>query len=377
MVAHNYNLDKIRQLIKSDDEGQQDNKYSGPRTAFLPAGMSEIRFFMDPEDNLYREVKYRWIGRNCIPCIDSPSTKRAAESPRKCGFCKIADSLNDWRSRCRYNCMVYGYLESTKNETEYWKPGNTYAILGNTRLRRSLLDLMRGLMEDEEAEDYMMAMLNPALKGPYTRVIVTSGQTGTVNINHVMMKTIEAVPIDDAWYKPLDEVMVKPQVDHEKYVEGLRQFLTGLAESDRVFSPDQAEVINEVSREIGDGEVDLKNVREFTDEELAAMSDNDETVVTANGTPPAAKPAQDATPKAEAPAPAPTAEKPAEAPASSETVEQAVPPVAVQSTTTPEPENFNPPEGCPGWTMYNANQASCQKCEEYIVECMIASNEKG
>lgn len=369
-ITRGFNMDKLRQIIKSDDEKPQDREYTGPKTAFLPPGMSDIRFFMDPNGDLYREIEFKMIGRSRIPCIDSDYTKRSSDSPKRCGFCKIARATKDWRSRCRYNLMVYGYLESTKNEGDYWKAGNSYVILGNKRLRKSLLDVMRGLMGEKESEDYLNAMMTPTVKGPYTNVVVTSGQAGSVNINHVIHKTIDPIEdIDGDWYVPLDEVFVDSQVNHTKYVEGIKQFLEGLAESDRVYSPEQAEVINEVAAEIGEGPVPLKNVREFTPEELEAMEKDEDTIVTSNGQ-------TSTTPSTFTPPGAEEKASPEESPVVETTdevdVEAVLDAAEHGKTSVPEPENFNPPEGCPGWAMYNANQKSCQNCEEYIVKCMVA-----
>ena len=328
-----FSLDKVREIIVANQKPEGDQR-SGPSIAYLPEGKHSIRWFFDPTGELYRETKIGRIGRNRFLCPDQAARMDRFGSYPKCVMCKDADDNDNWRGRCRYNCMVYGYLYKTDSPGEYWQEGNAYVIMGNSKLRKALVDMLENLVD--EGAELLMGMLTPNVKGFRSNTIVTKGTQGGVTIQ-IMPTAVDALELDD-WYVPLNGVMVSNEFDQEAYDAAVAEFMETKAattgddsgeEGDDSSSEDAESTDPKMESEVPEPQAETPEV---VDEEEAP------------------KPAKKAAPAKKS------------APIADET-----------SVEMPDGITFDMlPDECPGWAEYNPGQPVCVMCDVNI-ECMTAT----
>jgi hypothetical protein len=221
--ASMFSLDRVRQIIADNQKSEYVDRV-GPPIAFLPEGRHIIRWFFDPTGELYRELTIGRVGKNRFLCPDFCARHdRFGEYP-ECRICRESNERDRWKDRCRYNCMIYGYVYETKAANDYWQPGNVYAILGNSRLRRALLETLETFVDD--GADMLMAMLTPTVKGYVSSTTVTKGQQGHVTIQ-MLTKTVDPISLDD-WYIPLGDVYISNAFDEDAYDAAVEEYLESL-----------------------------------------------------------------------------------------------------------------------------------------------------
>lgn len=324
-----FSLDKVRQIITENQKPAGEER-SGPSLAYLPAGKHSIRWFFDPTGELYRETKIGRVGRSRFLCPDQAARLDRFGSYPKCAICKDADDNDNWRGRCRYQCMVYGYLYKTDSPSEYWQEGNAYVIMGNSKLRKALVDMLENLVD--EGAELLMGMLTPTVQGFRSNTTVTKGTQGSIAIQ-IMPNSVDALELDD-WYTPLAGVLVSNEFDVETYDAAVKEYF------------ETKEVTED---EDSDDESSDDTVDNSTEEGVSSTVDETEEVV------------EEAKPAAKKPA-----KKKAEVKAE------------VPSSDVELPDDITLdmlPDGCPGWAEYNPGRPVCVMCDHNI-DCMTAAEAK-
>ena len=197
--------------------------------AFLPEGKHKLRFFLDPNGDLDRGIKYHsHKGMGKVPCIKHLDNLDIPGLPEEgCSICKQAergeDNPQNWRNNARTNVIMYAELIETNRAGEYWETGTVYAILGPGKLRIAFGDTMESLTED--SPEFLISSLNPAIAGGYFTVNVTKGTGGTISITPVIGKTHPANADIEDWWVPFSEVYITDKYDSEKYLKFLKEFV--------------------------------------------------------------------------------------------------------------------------------------------------------
>jgi hypothetical protein len=211
----NFSPEKIRELLAKWNLGAEPKWSDGPKVAFLPEGQHKIRFFFDPEGELYREVVGHQVNKRVIHCLDHFAEQNPNKMYPPCDFCRFAQETNDWRLQQNLRYLVYGYLHETNRENQYWQAGHAYVMVGTYRMWCAVGKMLKTLAK-QEASDYLVMMLNPGLQGPLTSVDVEKGLQGYVSINPVPGRTIPALELG-AWYRPLADCWLPQEPDMEEY----------------------------------------------------------------------------------------------------------------------------------------------------------------
>jgi hypothetical protein len=328
-----FNADRIHGLIERNRQAQSEER-NGPTIAFLPEGRHIIRWFFDPEGELFREVMVGRVGKNRFVCPDFMSRVDKEGTYPTCELDAIAKAKNQWRDKCRYHCMVYGALYETKNTGDYWKVEQKgkpvpYVIIGNSHLKKALVDMLENL--EEEGMDMLLGMLTPNIRGFFSSVSVTKGQQGSIAIQ-VLTKNVEPLELDE-WYVPLSEVYIPQTFNEEAYRKAVAEYQSS--------SPANPETDGEeVSVLDEEGEVITVSTTKPVVEPSTAADILDDAVVETTNAKTAAKKTSTAAKKI-------TAELPDHI-----TLEML-------------------PDECPGWANYDARKSFCGLCD-YNLDCMGA-----
>jgi hypothetical protein len=321
-----FSLDKLRDIIAKNQKPEREDR-SGPSIAFLPEGVHKIRWFFDPEGELYREAMAGRIGRAKFMCPNfAARTDRVGTYP-ECAICKHQNDVEQYKHKCRYNCMVYGYLYETKSPSEYWQPDNAYVILGNSKLRKALVEMLENLVDD--GADMLMGMLTPTVKGYISSTNVTRGTQGGVAIQ-VLTKMADPIPLDD-WYVPLTQVSYMPgEFDSEVYDAAVTEYFDNLAPAAATTDDEESDdTVTTVAEDDKD--------EDFTVEEVV------EAAVEV---------------------------------AKSKAKKKSEPVVVDDEVELPDDITLDMlPEDCPGWAKYAADRPVCVLCD-YNIECMTVTAAK-
>ncbi len=88
-----------------------------------------------------------------------------------CEICALATQRNDWRLRMEEVTLMYGHLYRTRQQSPFWKPGQTYLLL----MRTTLAETIRAHLETwlETQPEAVCAMLQPHVPGPALALSVT------------------------------------------------------------------------------------------------------------------------------------------------------------------------------------------------------------
>lgn len=327
-----FNIDKVRETI---NKAKKETNQGGPSLGYLPEGDHAIRWLFDPDGEIYREVVCHQMGRLKTICPDWAAEKDPEGEHPLCEICKIAEEHDKWQWRRRFNCLVYGYVLTTKQQSEYWQADTTYVIIGNTRLKRELIDMLEKLVED--SDEYLLTMLTPTMNGPFTNVSVVKGSQGNVSITPtVSTKKVPPIEFEADEYVPLGECFIPERFDMIAYNNVLREVKGKLAEQDK---EDAERALD--SENLPEPESDTKKnpLTEMSAEDI--INDVSSQV--------------------------------------SEVVEEVAPskPVEKQpeskSTEVEAPDPSELPEDCPGWAKYSPSQPACVTCD-FNLACMKAAN---
>lgn len=228
-----FSPDAIKNIILENKAVTREER-SGPAIAFLPEGRHVIRWFMDPRGKLFREVMVGRVGKKRFVCPDflARNDKGSGIAYPVCEIDRIAKERDSWKEKCRYHCIAYGQLYDTKSPGDYWNTEDNkpviYAIIGNTHLKKALLDMLENLLDN--GMDMLQAMLCPTSRGYFSSVNVTKGQQGRIAIQ-VLTKNVDPIELDD-WYVPLTDVYMPNEFDEQVYGEALTEFLANLSKEE-------------------------------------------------------------------------------------------------------------------------------------------------
>jgi len=221
MVTHDY-FD-LQKAIKKAREGVKSfSAEEYVKIAFIKPGKHKIRFFHDPDGDIFRYVmSHQFPGRKKTHCPNYLREQNPSLTDLPgCEICKLADEIDNWRSKLgrRYSAMIYGHLYETNSADEYWQPGTTYIVVGSGKLRDAVLAFLEGLVSD--ASDYIQAMLNPNVNGGVVSVEVTGGTQGAINLSAIPGVTKPPIELG-SWYKPLAESWISKEFSQSDYQEAL------------------------------------------------------------------------------------------------------------------------------------------------------------
>ena len=326
-----WSLDKVRDIIQKNQKPNFEEQ-NGPKVAFLPEGIHKIRWFFDPNGELFRESMSNRIGRTRFMCPDFAARQDRIGTYPECAICKHQKEKEEWRGRCRYNCMVYGHLYETKSPSEYWQPDSTYVILGNSKLRNALLETLENLVDD--GSDMLMGMLTPTVKGFISNTNVTRGTAGGVSIQ-VLTKMVDPIELGD-WYVPLSEVSYIPSVfDMETYEAAAEEYFEKFEATSEEEGSDDEDDEEEVEV------VEASDDEDEDDEGGVAVATKKKSTV------------------------AKTAAKKASTRAKSKTKSVA--------DTLPDGITVDMlPDDCPGWSLFRSDNPTCVMCD-YNVDCIAVN----
>ena len=216
---------KLQDIIDKLKNGAELGIDDRARVAFLPEGKHQIRWFMDPNSDLFRESVMHQIAKRRVHCLDAFAQQHPDREYPPCDFCRIAKETGNWRLERRPQYLIYGHLCETNNESYYWQAGQTYVIVGTFRMQRALSKMMETMLK-QEASDYVITMLNPKLNGFITSVGVEKGQKGYVRIDPIPAKTIPALTLGE-WYRPLSACWVPQEPNMTDYQRALAAYMAG------------------------------------------------------------------------------------------------------------------------------------------------------
>ncbi|QIG72059.1 hypothetical protein EVB95_225 [Rhizobium phage RHph_TM2_3B] len=236
MQKISFNIDKLQSIIgaaKASANSGQRREFTN--TAFLPDGTHKMRFFLGPDNELFRDVKmYQFKGKKTLsPQVLNRENEKNPEWPKivqamkpewkeqevtkiplEDTIDKAAKEINNWKSglSLKGRTMVYAKVYATNKEDQYWKPDNVYAVIGKKKLKDAILAMLESLAAD--SPDYIISMLNPSLSGGMVTVNVTGGTQGAVTITPIPGSTKDPIlTLDETgkgpeWWRPLDEVFI-------------------------------------------------------------------------------------------------------------------------------------------------------------------------
>lgn len=220
-------IDSILNRIKSRQQNNgKGTKFVANRygQAFLPPGKSTIRLFVDPNEEIYREIRAFVIPKRGQVMDPSFYRKDQLDGHDVSAIVKeirdILDEVNNWRLNPRYSVLIYGHVVKTENPSDYFKPGNTYVISANGRFRTAFDTTFEGVSENPE---YLMNAINPHLTGHPMNIDLVKGAQGSASVNPSMGKPVEVTDLDDR-YVPLADYAVPDKYDPER-TEELLEFL--------------------------------------------------------------------------------------------------------------------------------------------------------
>jgi len=244
-----FDVARLNQIIadnnKKNDTG---NNKEYTKIAYLPQGKHTMRFFIDPDQNITRELAiHQTKGKKCL-CPDHlnkknrnnpkwPEIVQAMKPEYKeqnlqklpdCEICKIAKEINDWRSglSLKYNHVVYASLYETNAASDYWVPnkeqGVPYALIGKGKMKNALMSTLESLAAG--APEFIVKMLNPTMPAAVAVVDVIGGNQGSVSINVMPIGDKPPVinPADEKmpeWYRPLSQIFIPEDFDVLSYEE--------------------------------------------------------------------------------------------------------------------------------------------------------------
>jgi len=241
----------VKDILKKarDQKEKSSNKRNfGPRTAFLPEGRHKIRWVLDPNETMYREVKTFRVDkeRSMDPTFwrsgVDPKGNEIPDTP----IYEYIGELDNWRVNPRFEVLIYGYLYDTDSKSDFWEPGNFYLIVGNSKMRDAVLSFMQDLVED--SPDYLMSSINHNLAGNPTSVTVIKGQGGSVTVSPTMSSPEDPIKIDDT-FKPLEESYVANEYEHEKHMKVLAHYEALVEEKRKKENPEGAKSEDSKSEE--------------------------------------------------------------------------------------------------------------------------------
>jgi glutaredoxin len=270
-MSFSFDLAKLKGIIdeskaKSGGDGGAKNFTN---TSYLQEGTHKIRPFVDPQQNLFRQVVYH-KGRPKTLCPDDLNKKNSknpnwakqvqamdpsyaeqkdeagnviraglTELPA-CEICKAAKEINSWKSGLglKIDHLMYANFYETSvsgDQAKYLKAdkqnGVPYVIVGNKKMKDHINQMIETFSTD--AQDYVLGMLNPTLNGGIISMSVTRGNQGSVGVTAIPGAMKPALFDESSlpeWFRPLTQVFIGTEFKKADYDEGVKNANAKLAE---------------------------------------------------------------------------------------------------------------------------------------------------
>lgn len=215
------NTEKLNNLIKQISE--QNTKEQKTNVAWVPEGSHKIRFLLDPDQELFRDVyshKLGDLGRIICPNhLTKIGIKKSDGSPLpSCEICEIINKYESaWPYGARLDVLIYGIvMETSVTDSKYFREGNPYVLAVKYKFKTAISYLLRTLVKD--APEFITSAFNPTISGGYFNVSFVAGRDGFVNISPVLIKQGSPIQNLASWWKPLNEVWMLNVFEEEKYI---------------------------------------------------------------------------------------------------------------------------------------------------------------
>lgn len=217
----NFDISKIRGLI---DRSKQESAASGnnnkrTKLTYLSFGKHTVRFFLDPEGEVLRNVNNHKIEKNRVLC---PRLHRV-DGYDKCDICQIAWDIDDWQSGLgvRKEVIIYMYVIATDVKSDYFKPGEWYAVVCKTKFERAFMSYLDSLAT--HAPQVLAESLDHTKATAPVIIEYTKGAQGICSLAPMPYgEKAPALELDDTW-KPLSTILLSNEFDAEKYAEMLKE----------------------------------------------------------------------------------------------------------------------------------------------------------
>lgn len=227
-MSFSLSIDKLNDLVNQSKK-QSSNNNDSKRTniAWIPEGIHKIRLVVDPDQNLFREVRnHRVEDAGRIICNNSlrklgVKQQDGSDIP-ECEICKMAYEVDSWQHKPKNDIMIYGFLYATDSPSDYFKPGKPYAFIVNNRFKKAVNGLLESLVSD--SADFIASAFNPTISGGFFTIKLTRGTEGLVTITPVLQKKSDPLPNLAEWWIPLKDVWLSDSsYNSEKYEEGKKK----------------------------------------------------------------------------------------------------------------------------------------------------------
>ena len=216
----NFSLDKLQKAIQQDQNmsiAPEERLYTDTNIGFIPPGEHTIRLFLDPENNLAREIAVHNSGRSLrTHCPAIFQAKHPSKNcPSTCEICRLSNKHRDWRLKSQFFHMIYVFVVDTKNPKEYWQPGNPYVGLCRKHMKKQIDQMIRSLLDKDK--ELLEKFFNPHIEGYTVQAHIKSNpQNYQVEIKPILDRTLPPIELGD-WYKPLSECWLSEEFNISDY----------------------------------------------------------------------------------------------------------------------------------------------------------------
>jgi hypothetical protein len=146
-------LEVLRQLKQKANEnrekrakrggGGRDNRMAP--IVYVPAGTTNLRFYMDSENNITRTFFRHKVGQDSVHCLHGcPVCKYLSDMEKK-----YPDFQGAWKLGSRETTIAYAWIFNCSEESKFVKLETPVLLMGNHKLGRELNDHIADIDEEE------------------------------------------------------------------------------------------------------------------------------------------------------------------------------------------------------------------------------------
>jgi hypothetical protein len=201
MEKPKFNLEDILKRIEESKRAVSPwSTVGGAYLAFPPAGKHTVRFLQDPTGTPFLVGGLHRSGKQWVPCPDFLRRSDPTGGFPICDLCLRATRDNNWAFKVEIVSVMYGYLDATAHENQFWRPRQLYAIVGNDRMRQTFTALLESLLTRNP--ETLAQMLDPQQAGPSILMQLQKGRLSDVTMELSPTPELPPVPLGP-WYQPL------------------------------------------------------------------------------------------------------------------------------------------------------------------------------
>ena len=167
-------LEKVHAVVAASKQNRPPfSPAGGLPYAWLSGGEYVLRPVLDATGELLRHLRghYNREGKRWTHCPNAMQQSGPPGDYPRCEICALAKQRNDWRLRMEEVTLMYGHLYRTRQQSSFWKPGQTYLLLMRTTLAETIRAHLETWLETQPEAVY--AMLQPHVPGPALALSVT------------------------------------------------------------------------------------------------------------------------------------------------------------------------------------------------------------